>query len=184
MKACSDLQERGYPSPDIDIPFGRSGDTGKELQQSGFAGAVGSDNADALPLLYFKINATKSPECLPDQSGICSDPDIGIVFSHLLRPPRLKLPLQCAAADRSELISFSDTAYFYRKSILFHSISSIANELSAAIQAFLPVLSRAFRCLMRRRQLAQPVASDRIHECPLNAVEQDHAEQEHRCGKQ
>ena len=62
MEACADLQERTDTTVGTDSAGSRAGDAGEEFEQSRFAGAVLTDDADDIALLDLEIDVAKRPD--------------------------------------------------------------------------------------------------------------------------
>lgn len=62
MEAGADFQEAGDASVHGDLAGGWFGDAAEDFEEGGFAGAIASDDADAVALLDLEIDVFKCPE--------------------------------------------------------------------------------------------------------------------------
>src|SRR5581483_2207668 len=62
VEAHTEPQQRSQTAPDLHDAFGRGGHAGEHREEGGLAGAVASDDADALARLHLEVDVANGPQ--------------------------------------------------------------------------------------------------------------------------
>ena len=120
MEAGADLQHRGHTAVQVDITGAGGRDVGQQLEQCGFARAVGADDTHGLALFDGEADAVQRHKCSTDQSLVGADQAVRVLFAALAGPPALQVTAQRAAADLAQAVLLFDVLHTDHQFIFTH----------------------------------------------------------------